>query len=250
MIDMTAYWLPKDGTPAREWEDGAAYSPRTGRFAVADGASTGVGSREWAYSLVASFVRDDALAERAVAEPHGFLPWVAAVRAGFDPHSPEFPPTQVPDWVRAAGDREGAHATFLGGVIDDHRVRVVAVGDCCLFHLEPGAGTPRAFPIADAAGFGNQPLLISSRSDRDRALVAGIRHYRAAIQPGDVVLVASDALAAWLATNLDIADVWQAIARIGRDGFADLCRDLRATQRMRNDDVTLLRARVPAGERS
>jgi len=72
---MIAYWAPKSATPDAEWEDGAAYSRRTGRFAVADGASAGSGSREWAYTLVREFVASDlALTD--------FAGWLASTRAG------------------------------------------------------------------------------------------------------------------------------------------------------------------------
>ena len=51
MSPFVAFWEPKAGTARSEWEDGCAYSPETGWFAIADGASAGTSSREWGDTL-------------------------------------------------------------------------------------------------------------------------------------------------------------------------------------------------------
>jgi hypothetical protein len=38
------------------------------------------------------------------------------------------------------------------------------------------------------------------------------------------------------------------LSRIGNEGFAAVCADLRETKEMRNDDVTLLRYRQPVNQ--
>jgi hypothetical protein len=228
-MHMVAYWAPKSATPEAEWEDGAAYSRRTGRFAIADGASAGSGSREWAYTLVRDFIATD----RALTD---FPGWLAATRAGFDPRSAEFPPPRVPDWVRASNEHTGAYATFLGGQLESGHLTAVAVGDCCLFHVT--ATGVRTFPLASATDFGSQPSLIGSRATGG----AETYTYQADLAPADVVLAATDALAQWMLT--DVEANLPVLLGIGHRGFRELCRDLRAAKRMRDDDVTLLRAAI------
>src|SRR5690348_13330808 len=110
-LSMVAYWLPKAGTSPSEWEDGVAYSPGSGWFAASDGASTGNSSREWAYTLARFFVHDRT-ADVFDAGGSGFVRWVDATRDRFDPRSPEFPASRMPEWVQTVGERQGSYATF------------------------------------------------------------------------------------------------------------------------------------------
>jgi hypothetical protein len=238
MTRMVVYWSAKAGTPASDWEDGAAYSPSSGWFAVTDGASTGGKSREWAYSLARAFIQDRPV--EVFQDPGVFLSWIKSVRTRFEPDSDEFPASRAPDWVRSASAARGSHATFLGGIVEPHQVTAIAAGDCCLFHL----GVDRraaSFPITTAEDFGTAPLLVSSNDDNDLALAAGLRLYQAKIAPDDVLLAASDALAQWLLATRDDG-VWDVLSEIGQVGFLQLCRDLRDAGQMKNDDVTLWRA--------
>jgi hypothetical protein len=43
-------------------------------------------------------------------------------------------------------------------------------------------------------------------------------------------------------------EMWSVLSRIGNEGFAALCADLREVKEMRNDDVTLLRYRPPVDD--
>ena len=235
---MVAYWTPKQGTDISDWEDGAAYSRASGWFAVTDGASTGANSREWAYLLARSFV--DA-GDELVFTTEGFVDWVGAVRAAFDPRAAEFPTSQAPQWVRETGAHQGAFATLLGGRVHDGRLQAMAVGDCCLFHL-PAQGPPTSFPFDDPGQFGSSPMLVSSVAHREQALADSVRHLSIQVSPGDVVFAATDAIAQWLTRHLRQPAVWQLLVRIGQVGLQDLCRDLRATGELTNDDVTLFRA--------
>jgi hypothetical protein len=244
--EMVAYWVPKDGTAASDWEDGAAYSRATGWFAVADGASTGNNSREWACTLTNEFIEKKA--DVFDDSPAGFVAWLESARTGFDPHSPEFPQSRAPRWVQTAGSVRGSHATLLAGRLSANHIQAVAVGDCCLFHLR-SAYPPRSFPLAVPADFGTSPALVGSQQTNNDLFEATLRHYHQTLSPGDIIFVASDALAEWLTKNLDQPRVWRLLSRIGHQGFGDLCRDLRAARQMKNDDVTLFRARVPMDNR-
>lgn len=241
MASMVAYWTPKQGTVPSDWEDGVAYSTSSGWFALADGASSGAGSREWAYTLASRFVADRPAAVLEDGDGTAFVRWVEATRRAFDPHSAEFPVSQMPKWVQDLGEREGAHATFLGGRVDTDGIHAVAVGDCCLFHSTVAGVT--AFPVARAEDFGSAPDLVGSVApDGNARLASQVHHFHARAVHGQVVFAASDALAEWLVRHLDRPDVWRQLADLGRFGFAGLCRDLRHRREMKNDDTTLWRA--------
>jgi len=240
MPNMLAYWTPKEGTGLSEWEDGAAYSQQSGWFAVADGASTGSNSREWAFTLTSAFVRDkvDDVFDDARA---GFVDWVERTREEFDPEAAPFLPSKAPKWVQAAGSQRGSHATLLAGQIAGGKVRAVAVGDCCLFRFSQ-SGAVESFPLHTRADFGSHPQLLRSKQSDAAVLASAVRRYDQALDPGDVIFVASDALAEWLTQQVRNQQVWRMLSRIGNSEFQELCRDLRAGHQMNNDDVTLLRA--------
>ena len=246
MSPFVAFWEPKAGTARSEWEDGCAYSPDSGWFAITDGASAGTSSREWAYTLAKAFVddrRDDLLrADEGLGTR--FLGWLSQARQSFDPEGEGFVRATVPEWVRAAGERRGAFSTFLGGRISDSGWMAVAVGDCCLFHLHASGLT--TFPLTSAEEFGSTPPLIPSTPVDDGVLARSLRHGSGSLHPGDVIFAGTDAVSEWMLRAREREELWSLLSRIGNEGFAALCADLRETKEMRNDDVTLLRHRRPA----
>jgi len=108
-----------------------------------------------------------------------------------------------------------------------------------MFHVDR-TGAVSSFPLSSAAEFGTAPALVASVPDLARSHPALQRTTRA-VGAGDVVYVASDAIAAWLIDQLDQPEVWSALARLGPTAFERLHRDLVADRRIRSDDVTLLR---------
>ncbi len=237
----SAYWCQKADTPRAEWEDGCAYSPASGWFAVADGASSGVRSREWAFHLVSSFV--EAGNRRAFGELDvgAFVTWVGAARAAFDSDSAEFRAFDVPEWIHAAAAQKGSFATFLGGHVDAAGWRVVAVGDCCLFHVSVAGRVLTTFPLAPGHDAAAAPMLVTSVAIDDARLAAHTAVANGGLAPGESLFVTSDALAAWLLDEIDRPSTWMALRDIGSDGFGALCRDLRSAELLKNDDVTMLR---------
>jgi hypothetical protein len=252
MSPFVAFWEPKAGTARSEWEDGCAYSPESGWFAVTDGASAGTSSREWAYTLAKSFVddRNDELLHAGEGIGDSFHRWLAGVRESFDPDAEGFVRAAVPEWVRVAGEQRGAFSTFLGGRITTTGWAAIAVGDCCLFHLRT-SGTPlprlvATFPLTSADELGSTPQLIPSAPADDGALVRSLRQGSGTLQPGDVILAGTDAVSEWMLSTRDQQVLWGLLSQIGVETFTALCAELRERREMRNDDVTLLRHRRPA----
>jgi hypothetical protein len=250
MSPFFAFWEPKSGTARSEWEDGCAYSPESGWFAIADGASAGTSSREWAYTLVKCFVDDrrDDLLQADEGLGARFLQWISGVRECFDPDAEGFVRATVPEWVRAAGEQRGAFSTFLGGRISTSEWTAIAVGDCCLFHVDASGLLLTTFPMSGADEFGSTPQLIPSRPVDNAALAQSLRHGSGPLQPRDLILAGTDAVSEWMIHAHHRVEMWSVLSRIGNEGFAALCADLREVKEMRNDDVTLLRYRPPVDD--
>ena len=234
---MIAFWEPKAGSSPSDWEDGVAYSVHAGRFAVADGASTGSRSREWAFALVKGAFNQASRLNLASDSDIDFRNWVGTVRREFDPNGAEFSSTQTPSWVRDASRRSGSFATLLAGDIDDRYLAALAVGDCCLF-VVPSSGAIRSFPGQSPTDFGSMPELIASLDDH--AVPDPVR-YSTALNVDDTVFVATDALSAYLVRFITDRGVWRELTTITSLDFHRFILDLRNTKLIKNDDVTLLR---------
>jgi len=233
--------LAKAGNRADENEDATAADAAGSRFAVADGATEGWESRGWAAALAAAFVR------RPPA-PDGFTAWLTEARAAWTP--PPLP--SAAPWYAAAKRAEGAFATLVGLELAPARRKghwkwkAVAVGDSCLF-VHRGVRMEMAFPIGTVAGFGSHPALVPSSPAAeclDPEWLAG----RA--EPGDLFLLASDAVAAHLLA-LEKPEAWGPLLAAIDDGLStgdpkSLLDWLHSIQPARNDDLTLLAIRPTA----
>ncbi|MFB6247799.1 MAG: protein phosphatase 2C domain-containing protein [Salinibacter sp.] len=217
--------VPRAGSDAAS-EDAAAVRAEDWpvRAAVADGATESAFSGLWARTLVDHLLdRSATTAEAfAAAVDAGQAEWTAAVTDRLDDR---------PWYVRAKAE-EGAFATVLGVVLsDDGAWTAVAVGDCCLFHLRDG-GLVGAWPYDDPDAFTHRPSLVPSRRNRP---VPVPKTTSGTWETGDQVLLATDAVAAWLLRrgpaslrDADVPALRRAVQAAREEG------------RLRNDDATLL----------
>ncbi|MFI1359578.1 hypothetical protein ACH4TV_39285 [Streptomyces sp. NPDC020898] len=262
-------WTQKAGSSPEECEDDAyswqsdeAGVDSAGRavaslyVSVSDGASESLLARDWARLLVRdtvesmrlagdwweelpTFVRD--LMERSALHWDTFLTRYRAERAAQG---------RPIAWYEQPGLEKGAFATVLGAeiratVLEDGTTRrfwyAFALGDSCLFHLRDGRLLD-SFPLRTVDEFGISPQLLSSRN-HDVGLVAErMRLAYGELLPGDELLLTTDALAAWLLASEPPA--LPAFSAFDQQDFAEWVDVQRARARMRNDDVTLVRARV------
>lgn len=170
--------VAKAGREPEENEDSSAEDVALGRFAISDGASSCARSEVWSALLTDAFVRgDDPLAPDVLAGLRNT--WRETV---FDDNLP---------WFAQRKLMLGSAATFVGLCIDGDRYVATAVGDSCVFHLRDGE-LLLAAPLNDWTRFGQFPNLVTTGS----ALPA--EHIWSAdgdVVPGDVFLLATDALA-------------------------------------------------------
>jgi hypothetical protein len=222
-----AFWMPKAGHRPDEYEDAfAAHIGEDGsvRAAVADGATESAYARSWARQLVQGCVRAGVVSTADVAAQ--LTAWRAAWREAVAQR------TTDAAWYAAIKADEGAYATLLSlTVTPDGRWRAGAVGDSCLLHLREGT-LHTAWPLEASDQFTHQPALIASRAD---APVPELLEQSGACQPGDTLLLVTDALASWLLQT----DPARALAWTERS-FRDEVRAARDDSTLRNDDVTAL----------
>ncbi len=250
---MWTLWQQKSGNAESEYEDACCYSegfaPACARAAVADGASTAFESQAWVNLLVRRFV-DDAGPRL---EPPSFADWLGSVQDEWARAAAAAPPTEsiysVYDDDRA---REGTYGTFLGmelGGLDGDGAtswwQALSIGDTVLFHVRGGIVVGQS-PKMRHSDFARGPALIHSNTDRRQADCSAIvLDGGGPLNAGDVVLVATDALAAWMTGQAEAGTpVWDLVANIDPLSFHDLVAKLRANGDMVNDDVTVLVARL------
>jgi hypothetical protein len=238
-IRCRSFSLHKEGNAADEYEDAFASNPKSGRFAVADGASESSFAGSWAKLLVEGFV---ALRGRTS------MDWIAPLQqrwaAGVD--------HLELNWYAEEKRQQGAFATFLGLWFKkpqeekEARWKVLAVGDCCVFQVREDR-LMVAFPVKKSTDFGNRPTLVGSRSLRNGSdPLAAAQHKLGRWKPGDRFFLMTDALAEWfLKRHEEQRKPWESLLRrldepksiVALTGYVE---QLRRQRELNNDDVTLL----------
>ena len=242
--------LPKKGSSEDEYEDACSYALDTGRAAIADGAAESSFAREWAESLVSSFVSGNQT-RAPIPDESGVVRWLAPSQQEW---TQAIPWGTLP-WYAEEKARAGAFAAFLGVHID-HATSdtdatcpnasgwvwsAIACGDSCLFHVRVGRMLC-SFPVSSSAAFGNRPALLSSLSTRNRKALAETAWQHGEFYIGDLLVLATDALSCWILAEVERGvPPWEALMDVSSaDAFRTLIESLRLQQRIKNDDVTLL----------
>ena len=255
-IYASPFWLPKEGNSRKEYED--AFFPRErgqirttqASFGVADGASEGIFSGWWAQILATSFCqRPDSDFDEALREAH--RRWRRRVGRYIGQRRRSGRPLR---WYEESALQSGAFASLLVLSLDDltdvngkprGTWSSVAVGDSCLFQTR-GRELVARFPLNSAAEFGNRPLLIASRPERNGRMHDSIRTIQGEWRSNDRFYLMTDAIAGWFLAESEAGGTpWDILANLNAAAqiqtFADLIADLRARHAIRNDDVTVVR---------
>ena len=239
------FQTPKAGNRPEEYEDASRVSyslvADSARIVLCDGASESAFAREWAEILSEAFVRRPLdLSELDGPSLTGWLEpcereWNRAV-----------PWDRIP-WHGEAKTRAGALATLLALTVDLSPNRsggfpwqAAGIGDCCFFVIRDG-GLELAFPLDESTQFNNTPGLICSNPANNRGLWEQVHRLRGEIRAGDVVILASDALAAWLLQEYESGGKpWETLVSLNTDEWEVWVQAQRAERSMRNDDTTLI----------
>ena len=238
--DIKVFCCPKSGNSLEEYEDAWAHrqarTPAGIRVAVADGATESSFAKSWAALLAESYVRS----ELAGAE---FFARLTPARRLW---RRKLAGRALP-WFASEKAEQGAFAAFLGVQIDAHKNRwtALAVGDCCLMQVDNVGKAMRvleAFPLQKSSQFTMSPYLVGSRPDGE-SLNERIQTGNGSLRDGDMLLLATDAVAAWLLKRHEEGrPLWKWLYRklTTPESFAAMVAYGRKNG-LRNDDFTLVR---------
>jgi hypothetical protein len=224
------FHLPKRGHTQEEYEDAFAGDPKSGRFAVADGASESSFASSWAKILVEAYV----------GKPGPWSAWLPAARTQW---RTRLNGANLP-WYAQTKVEEGAYAALLGVRFDGTSWHAEAVGDSCVFQVRDN-GLRRAFPVRRAGDFNNQPNLLGSRLHKNAGTRTKRLHLESDWRPGDTLFLMTDALAQWFLGQVERRrQPWQQIRTIETAADFVECIEKLRKDGMRNDDVTLVRVQA------
>jgi hypothetical protein len=251
--------LSKSNDLLENCEDACDISHDDTRFALCDGVSTSKFARPWARLLAEEWVAqplattdEQALGAWLKTPRERWIDWINNTwflkinDRNRNMGRLEFTRDEVETFIK-----QGAAATFLGLQIDkaSSTWSVTAIGDTCLFHFwhnDTGAWKYQSFPLKRSIDFTDAPAYITTRPQSE-ALIAShleseVREYKA----GDLLVLATDALAMWLLTELEdqqAENVIKLFATLesGNDKiFAMFVNGERDKKRLKDDDTTLI----------
>jgi hypothetical protein len=245
-LQTTGFSLPKEGEGDEDNWDAIALSPDSLVAAVADGATRSFHGGIWAKILVHDFVRDPALWLSGDTRPETLARARERWQCQVDQRLKAKFGDDYPFWIER-GLEEGAGATLLGVAFQSSgedgplgvRCAVLALGDSCLFHVR-GDVLLRSLPLTCPENFSDLPMLWLSVARRPDALPEA---FEVDCQPGDLICLASDSLAAWILgqSAQDHSCTWARLSTIRYpDEFAEFVRNERAHGLLKDDDTTLL----------
>lgn len=250
---LNHFWLQKLGNEQGDYED--AFAPkavgivdqRSFSLAIADGATESSFASDWAKILTRAFVKEPFTDIQALQARIELLSkrWHSFVNRRSLP------------WFAEEKVRLGAFATLLGVQLTSNSDgssgagtwSAIAVGDSCLFHVR-NDDLIRSFPISSATQFGSSPTLLSSNLARNSQVWDSVKFQSAEWQAGDLLLLATDALACWfLSEHENREKPWNILLGIAEDSwssesFKAWANNARRSAKLKNDDITLLLIRL------
>lgn len=241
------FLLPKSGHQLSECEDAIGINALTGRFAIADGATEAFDAQSWALRLAHDWVR----VKHARLTPEDFRTWVAEQGQGLH----ESWSGLRLSWYAEEKARTGSFAAFVGVQLDTEVAppcwRAIALGDACLVHCR-NTRILKALPISNHEMFNATPLLVPSQPSLQEPALDKIVIGSGLLEPGDVLLLLSDAAAAWylrLADRNDqVRSIFDELLKAARaydlEHFFD---SERLAGRIKDDDIAVVRIEIAHG---
>ncbi|GAB3261040.1 protein phosphatase 2C domain-containing protein [Kineosporia babensis] len=213
--------LPRRHGSSPDGEDAGGFDEVRGRFVLSDGAGSAFSARTWARTLVRHFINDPEAGWHEQA--------VASWRAGLTLRTPR---------TRRAAE-QGSAATLVGlAMADGVGWQATAVGDSCLYVLRAENNLlPEAFPIAWGDRFPAAPELWTTGRPPRLARLAGTA------APGDVLILATDAVARWASAGPP--SIWRWLATTETEQLSATLAKYRDESEIEDDDLSVLIVRPP-----
>lgn len=225
-------------------EDALGLNLSHGLLTVADGVGTTLFSNIWARHLVEHFLDTPLLSD----DPFEVEWWLRTAQQHFQQTLPAL--EGMPWNVLQKVQNEGSFSTLATVRIAASstnpllaQAKLLVFGDSCIFLRKAGSGTILSFPLDQAAAFDQPPICLPSK------LSAFNRHFQRAaalaleVAPGDILLLATDAVARWIvsAGNAGYADqcaAFMAIVAQTPASWPIFIAGCRASEAMVDDDCT------------
>jgi len=232
--------LPKLGQEASECEDAIAVDEQTSRFAVADGATEAFDARNWAERLAQHWVQ-----RKSTLTVEEFREWVAA--EGRELHDSWNGLTL--SWYSEEKARKGSFAALVGVEFDLKSElptwQAIALGDTCLLHCR-NKMLLKSLPLCRSECFNSAPVLVASDSTLHQSSMPSVVTDSGTCQNGDVLLLMSDAAAAWCLQRFETGDpdVDQFLSAKSDEELREFFDAERMAGRIRNDDLAIVRIEI------
>jgi len=236
-LQLRQLLLTKLGQEASECEDSLAIDTETCRFAVADGATEAFDARRWAERLAQNWVQRE-----ATLTLEEFRVWVAAEGRELQ----ESWNGLSLSWYSEEKARAGSFAAFVGVELDlgtdAPSWKAIALGDTCLLHCRNGA-LVKGLPLSHSESFNTAPILVASDSTLHESSMRSVAIESGSCESGDVLLLMSDAAAAWYLKGLEngARDLFDTKGDEELSRFFD---EERLAGRIRNDDLAIIRIEI------
>jgi hypothetical protein len=260
------FFTTKDDGPSIYCEDACAISPDETRFALCDGTSQSKLPRPWATLLAQKWIEEPLEAGVSVEALNRWLEqprrdWCTWVRETWVPTISQrdqavgLPGVTEEQYTKIMERR--AASTFLGVTLRGRtggagvEWQALALGDTCLFALRRDGSHWRlsapGFPLSSSKDFANPaPHSFPCREVDASLLVPHVRFMRGTCLPGDILLLATDALAEWVLRQMEHrSEVWETCITLEKqtdfDLFVNFYRNEEQSREfLRNDDTTLV----------
>lgn len=199
-IYLAVRQVPKAGEPPDTCQDAWGVGPRLRRVALADGATRALFAREWAQLLVGRFCTAENGSAPASLDPLEADTWVDPLRAEWLvlARARAEASANRPYIENRLNRKDPGAATFVGVELEPAggavRWRALVIGDTCLFHVTAD-GRWTAEPVHAAEEFDSHPQAFASVARRN---VGSPARFTGELGPGELLVIATDALAKWL----------------------------------------------------
>ena len=237
-LQLRQLLLPKLDHDASECEDAIAFDTHTARFAVTDGATEAFHARQWALNLAEHWVRNE-----ATLTLDEFRKWVAG--EGRELHDSWNGLTL--SWYSEEKARNGSFAAFVGVEMDLKTDaagwRAIALGDTCLLHCR-GDALLKSLPLSRSECFNSAPVLVASNSKLHESTMPSVVIDSGICENGDVLLLMSDAAAAWCLQRFENNDFDADFLTRTDEELKQFFDDERQAGRIRNDDLAVMRIEI------